>query len=536
MTHDLSAADRNAIRLLIEFGACAFCALSSVSARAGPFAARTHSLHELNALLDVPDERRNSVCVICFGVLQRDDAFWVALVGAASAVYRGLPPVEMWRIGIAVSCGSQIRANLAVHALQAHCADVRLAPCEVKSVAKQRMLRALLAAQTVGINVHRSELPEVPLECRIRIDHADGLLLARAVVSALGASMPRVHRHGGKRHRGTSHDTRNNFFDSDEPSVHQLTPILTQLGARIVDAVPRQPTPPSEPATISVDFVHDSIWVGGRYNKWERGISQSPWTVAEATEPTLSVEDCFMPPLQQLFGTKTYAVRAAGREDKDVRMLGSGRPFMVELIHPTTLNASAEELAALVNEVNLKYAGRVSIRDLTILERNANALFHNEDEERRKAYRALVHTSSAPTAERLTHIASMTDLVVQQRTPIRVAHRRSNLTRVKTVHSMRMRPFHAQWYELELVTSSGMYIKEFVHGDFGRTAPSLASLLGVEHADIAQLDVTDVFMTFPRPEDCRLPILGEPIAPPTHLPLFTVPSETDGGDDGGECD
>lgn len=37
----------------------------------------------------------------------------------------------------------------------------------------------------------------------------------------------------------------------------------------------------------------------------------------------------------------------------------------------------------------------------------------------------------------------------------------------------------------------GTYIKEFVHGDLGRTVPSIGSLLNCR-ADILQLDVTDV--------------------------------------------
>jgi tRNA U54 and U55 pseudouridine synthase Pus10 len=43
-----------------------------------------------------------------------------------------------------------------------------------------------------------------------------------------------------------------------------------------------------------------------------------------------------------------------------------------------------------------------------------------------------------------------------------------------------------------LLASAGTYIKEFVHGDLGRTVPSVGSLLGSE-ADILQLDVTNVY-------------------------------------------
>lgn len=54
-------------------------------------------------------------------------------------------------------------------------------------------------------------------------------------------------------------------------------------------------------------------------------------------------------------------------------------------------------------------------------------------------------------------------------------------------------------FEVRLETQAGTYIKEFVHGDFGRTRPSLAELLDVEHGevDILELDVEKVDLEWP---------------------------------------
>jgi hypothetical protein len=52
-----------------------------------------------------------------------------------------------------------------------------------------------------------------------------------------------------------------------------------------------------------------------------------------------------------------------------------------------------------------------------------------------------------------------------------------------------------RFFTLEMRTQAGTYVKEFAHGDFGRTRPSVGELLGCE-ADILQLDVTDVEMRF----------------------------------------
>ena len=46
---------------------------------------------------------------------------------------------------------------------------------------------------------------------------------------------------------------------------------------------------------------------------------------------------------------------------------------------------------------------------------------------------------------------------------------------------------------LYILSSAGTYIKEFVHGDLGRTRPSLADVLHLDQPmDILQLDVLGV--------------------------------------------
>jgi hypothetical protein len=49
------------------------------------------------------------------------------------------------------------------------------------------------------------------------------------------------------------------------------------------------------------------------------------------------------------------------------------------------------------------------------------------------------------------------------------------------------------WYGKLLSFTSDRYIKEFVHGDFGRTVPNMCSLLDVE-CDILTLDVEVRFL------------------------------------------
>ena len=111
-----------------------------------------------------------------------------------------------------------------------------------------------------------------------------------------------------------------------------------------------------------------------------------------------------------------------------------------------------------------------------------------EAEEKRKGYCCMVYTTSplTPTKLRLLEEASKRDvdeegipcLRVCQKTPLRVMHRRSLLERDKYIYHVRTYPLNSHYFLMRLVTSAGAYVKEFVHGDFGRTLPSVKSMLG----------------------------------------------------------
>lgn len=76
-----------------------------------------------------------------------------------------------------------------------------------------------------------------------------------------------------------------------------------------------------------------------------------------------------------------------------------------------------------------------------------------------------------------------------QKTPVRVLHRRAQAIRPRTVHWLAPRLLNQHYLALRLSAQAGMYIKEFIHGDFGRTQPSLRDFLGGGHVEILQLDV-----------------------------------------------
>ena len=106
-------------------------------------------------------------------------------------------------------------------------------------------------------------------------------------------------------------------------------------------------------------------------------------------------------------------------------------------------------------------------------------------------------TFDLPDDETILNIVEgLNGLKLAQRTPERVAHRRSDLIRKRTVfeaHSpfIEINEHGEREIEFTLRCESGTYVKETVHGDNGRTQPSVAALIKAK-CNALWLDVGDI--------------------------------------------
>lgn len=243
---------------------------------------------------------------------------------------------------------------------------------------------------------------------------------------------------------------------------------------------------------------HEPVHLGGWYIKLDRGVPQSPWMLREsgARVGRGSVVEAIESVVLERFASRGAKFNSSGREDMDVRMLEDGRPFASQVHDPKRSAISAEEIAEMERAINAKSSVTgVRVRGLCLTSKeNYHAVGkQSEESEKEKSYVALCRVSKAMTPEDHEKIAAIARLVVQQATPTRVAHRRADLIRPRTIVSMSSEPVPGtpDAFTLRLRTQAGTYIKEFVHGDGGRTKPSLGDLLGCR-AQILQLDVTAV--------------------------------------------
>ena len=77
---------------------------------------------------------------------------------------------------------------------------------------------------------------------------------------------------------------------------------------------------------------------------------------------------------------------------------------------------------------------------------------------------------------------------IKQKTPQRVIHRRADLERPRMVYDLKVKKIAEDEIEAKITGQGGLYIKELISGDDGRTIPSFSSILGFG-AKCYQLDV-----------------------------------------------
>ncbi|KAK5618466.1 hypothetical protein CRENBAI_018031 [Crenichthys baileyi] len=261
------------------------------------------------------------------------------------------------------------------------------------------------------------------------------------------------------------------------------------------------PSPPLEPSSSctpqDIQCLHMSVFIAGRYNKFCRSLPQTPWVIDGERRMESSVEELIAAPILSAFRADGFNFSSSGREDVDVRTLGNGRPFAMELLNPHRSRFSKEEMKQLQETIN-ESSDKVRVRDLQIVTREAMSRMKEGEEEKTKTYTALVWTQKAIEKEDITFINDIKDLTLDQKTPLRVLHRRTLAIRQRVIHSMNARYVDSHHFYLGLKTQAGTYIKEFVHGDFGRTKPNLCQLLKTD-TDILELDVESVDVDWPPP-------------------------------------
>eukprot|EP00606_Chrysophyceae_sp_TOSAG23-5_P000777 GSChrysophyteH2.ASY1.ANO1.1353.1 assembled CDS len=241
----------------------------------------------------------------------------------------------------------------------------------------------------------------------------------------------------------------------------------------------------------SLSITPRPLYLFGRYRKLARDVPQTPWLDTNTLRKgRYSVEEFISEAVQFVLGATSCRMHACGREDIDVRCLGNGRPFCMQVSGAKTVPTEAllQQAVAFVSQrQGLNVDGDVDLVLLREAHRTVWEGMQKAAEEKDKGYACVVWTANAITKADLARFHQQC-----QKTPLRVLHRRSQLTRTRHISNVETVLLGPHFFLLRLQTSAGTYVKEWVHGDLGRTSPSLSSILGTQ-ADILQLDVVRLF-------------------------------------------
>ncbi|GBF36077.1 tRNA pseudouridine(54/55) synthase Pus10 [Methanofervidicoccus abyssi] len=239
------------------------------------------------------------------------------------------------------------------------------------------------------------------------------------------------------------------------------------------------------------------VYIKGRYRKLVRGIPQTRWPCGyckgkgcekcnfTGKKYTTSVEEIIAGPFMEAFKGKSEAFHGAGREDIDVRMLGDGRPFVLEIKEPKVRKVNLEEIGEKINK-----SGMVEVLNLEYGTRKDIISFKNKPH--KKTYLALVECEEEVSDKELSELEKkLENLTVYQRTPQRVSHRRADLVRIRKVYKAWTERIDPKRFKLKVYCDGGLYIKELISGDDGRTSPSVSKILN-KRCVCKELDVLKV--------------------------------------------
>uniref|UniRef100_A0A0D9W586 tRNA pseudouridine(55) synthase n=3 Tax=Leersia perrieri TaxID=77586 RepID=A0A0D9W586_9ORYZ len=253
---------------------------------------------------------------------------------------------------------------------------------------------------------------------RLTYTHDEGSQkLLKLLSNNRGRKRKAESRDGSNTKRGSMDDDKQILSESDSFINRTLDGSLFQL----------PPEKVLEPCHLVLSCQRSPIYIGGRYLKLSRNVSQSCWIIDDERMGEASVEEIIGENVRAICKGDGYKFHAAGREDIDVRMLGSGRPFLIEVLNVRSI-PSANEVQQIADKINHSEKKHVRVRNLKLVGSEIWTMMREGEAEKQKQYAALIWTSRPLTNDDLRNISLIKDM-------------------------------------------AGTYIKEFVHGDLGRTHP-----------------------------------------------------------------
>ena len=151
------------------------------------------------------------------------------------------------------------------------------------------------------------------------------------------------------------------------------------------------------------------------------------------------------------------------------------------------------DLQDLMQTINKQAQGKVEVLNLRFtLKDEIRKLKKGEAAE--KTYKVLIEFNRNVSDEEIEILEeTFNNAIIHQQTPLRVLHRRADRIREKHIYETKIKRLTPNRVEMRVRCQGGLYIKELVTGDEGRTDPNLSKISGVK-ANPLELDVIGIDM------------------------------------------
>ncbi|MCD6324043.1 MAG: tRNA pseudouridine(54/55) synthase Pus10 [Desulfurococcales archaeon] len=254
--------------------------------------------------------------------------------------------------------------------------------------------------------------------------------------------------------------------------------IKREVGKRIQSFTGMKPSFRNPDILILIDLNEEQataeplpLHILGSYLKLGRYITQMKWIGKEGRNYTFSVEESVRKIVKPIEG-EDVVFHASGREDADARMLGGGRPLVVEVKKPRKRSVDLRKLSTAGSSppwVVLKLTQYVPPETVERVKSTPS----------RKVYRAITYSNQEVTEDDVEAIEEVfKDAEITQRTPSRVLRRRKDIVRIRKVYGVKGALLTPHVVEFLIYCDGGLYVKELVSGDGGRTKPSFSEVTG----------------------------------------------------------
>jgi len=117
-------------------------------------------------------------------------------------------------------------------------------------------------------------------------------------------------------------------------------------------------------------------------------------------------------------------------------MLGSGRPFLLECVDPQKV-VSAKKMESSLGEYLEKRSEYIRIFNTKFVDKSYFEVLKNMETDKIKEYRCVVWSKNKLLPTDLLKLNETSNIKLQQKTPIRVLHRRSLKTREKQIYALK---------------------------------------------------------------------------------------------------